>query len=128
MLSTNTSYNSNYDISGIIFKVGQSEGASYLDSDHYNYGEKDRPTYFTEISLTDDKIANSSYNFRDEIYLRDANDDPTTEVDPQAFSPGELVYNTKRTYYTHDYTRSSKSITKIDVYLSAEVTRKQDAN
>lgn len=128
MISTDQTYNTTYDISGIIFKVGKTRSSQYLNSDRYDYGAKDRSAYFGEISLTDDKIKMSNYSFRDDVYVRDANDDPTTTIDPAAFPSGVPVHNIKRTYYTQGFSRSSHDISKVEVYLSAEVTRKQDSD
>lgn len=73
-----TSYDSTYDISGIIFKIGKEDNSTYLNSDTYSYGAKTRDAYLSEIGLDASKITSQLTSFSSEIYLTDSSGNPTT--------------------------------------------------
>lgn len=125
MLSTtkilSSYYESNYDISGIIFKVGKEYTGKYLTSDSYSYKQKKFTDFLTENNLTGSNAAVNMTAFYDDIYAYDNNDDPTIQIDFDNFDDGEPIYNILKVYNVENVTKSGKTIGQIKAYISASV-------
>ena len=114
-------YETTYDISGIIFKVGKEYTGTYLTSDTYSFEQKKFADFLTENDLTGTHVTVNMTAFYDDIYVYDNNDDPTTQVDFDNFSDDEPIHNILKVYNVENITKFGKSISQIKAYISAVV-------
>lgn len=116
-------YNANYDISGVIFKVGSEtsyEQQPYA-TDNYSYESKLQSDYLAENSVTGANIISYVSSFYSDAYKEDENGNPTTQFDDNAFAPGESYYNMTWTYYVSNVQHAEQSASKIVIYSRAGV-------
>ncbi len=120
-------YETNYDISGVMFKVGAQSTDQYLTSDAYSYGQTELELYCNEHAISGSNVLSQTSSFNDLAYIYDENGDPTTQINIDEFGPGQPIYNVVWTYNTRNIVRSSKNISKVKAYTSAEVEVKTDS-
>ena len=114
-------YNANYDISGVIFKVGSKVSYQIYDVDTYDYGSNLQSTYLTDNGIIDSTIVSYISSFYSDAYKEDSNGNPTTQIDDTAFDPGESPYNVIWTYDILNVQHADQVAVKTVIYTSAEV-------
>lgn len=93
---TPETYESIYQVSGLMFKVGNTEQQMEIRNDFFNYEAKSETAYLNEIGVSNADILNVQSSFIDDIYLEDDDGDPTTEIDQDAASNTSFLFNVEK--------------------------------
>lgn len=104
-----------YDKSGFIFQIGPATGKTIAKQESFNYGEKTIEDYISNMDVT-----SMMSTFLGRIYLDDDNEHPTTNIDPNAFPPGQPTYNITASYAIDNTAIASKSISQANMWLSCQ--------
>lgn len=113
-------YEANYDISGIIFKVGQDNIFANVPNKTLTCspGVCALTSYLDNVGLSGSMIASQTSAFNAEIYVYDGENGWSTSISPD-FRP---IYNAKLTYSANGLDAAELTgIAKIEVYASADV-------
>lgn len=117
-------YESMYQISGLMFKIGYDEHSIIIRNNQYAYNAKTEDAYIAELGIDSSKIYSSTSSFFDDLYEVDSNDDPTTTINLSVAQDLPFLWNVKKHITLNQgVIVDSKPAVYIDMWLSSNASR-----
>lgn len=117
-------YESMYQISGLMFKIGYDEHSIIIRNNQYAYNAKTEAAYIAELGIDSSKIYSSTSSFFDDLYEVDSNDDPTTAINQDVARDMPFLWNVKKHITLNQgVIVDSKPAVYIDMWLSSNASR-----
>ena len=117
---TSSIYNTIYDISGIMFKVGSVVEEQLVAEYDYGYQVSSLNDYLENVGIVDSNIQASQSSFFDELYV-ESDGQPTTDINPDVASEMQFLWNVKMNIELKDsISYDSHTIDRMMLWLSSQ--------